>query len=559
MSAIIWAWAIVAVTLVCMGLQQKSRRLSLPPGPKGLPLIGNLRDMTMTGLWFEARKWAQEHGELVYLRVFGQGLLFVNSYDAAVDLLEKRGAIYSDKPKMIMAGELCGCENMIGLTPYGERLRRQRKLMLQALGQNRVHAYHPLLEIQTHNLLQGILNTPDDSQSIIRRYTGGLTLLIVYGYRVLSNTDRILEMADESLELLSNRIAAAGIVWLVDLFPPLKHIPAWFPGARFKRDAAVWKSKMEAFVNVPYDYTKDQMRQGTAVPCYVSMLLDDASLENKDQSVDNQRDFDIRWTANSLYAASFDTTISAVSHFVLAMIQHPEILEKAQKEIDAVVGNSRLPTFSDRPNLPYVSAVVNETLRFSTPVPLARCRPGLPRRITEDNVYKNMYIPKGTLVFGNNYNMTRDEAVYPNADVFDPERYLEEDLDQATAKKRDPRNYVFGFGRRRCPGSWMIDSSLWIAIASMIASFDIRKATDEFGNVVEPEAVYDNSVFTLGACALRAAQPTFGSEPHGVHGEIVANVLRALSHSTPKPFKYDIRPRSAQAVKIIREAKGLSD
>ena len=99
------------------------------------------------------------------------------------------------------------------------------------------------------------------------------------------------------------------------------------------------------------------------------------------------------------------------------MLQHPEILEKAQKELDAVVGNSRLPTFSDRPNLPYVNAIVNETLRLASPVPLGRstrqvclnesakcgvAAAGLPRRITEDNVYKNMYIPKGTLVFGNN-------------------------------------------------------------------------------------------------------------------------------------------------------------
>lgn len=92
--------------------------------------------------------------------------------------------------------------------------------------------------------------------------------------------------------------------------------------------------------------------------------------------------------------------------------------------------------------------------------------------------------------------MTRDEAVFPNPEEFNPERYLEEDLDEVTAKARDPRNYVFGFGRRRCPGQWMIDSSLWIAIASMLASFDIRKAVDEFGNVIEPEVVYDNSVFT---------------------------------------------------------------
>lgn len=79
------------------------------------------------------------------------------------------------------------------------------------------------------------------------------------------------------------------------------------------------------------------------------------------------------------------------------MAQHPEILTKAQKEIDSVVGNSRLPTFEDRPHLPYVDAIVKECLRISSPVPL-----GLPRRITEDNVYKDQFIPKGTLVFGNN-------------------------------------------------------------------------------------------------------------------------------------------------------------
>ena len=91
-------------------------------------------------------------------------------------------------------------------------------------------------------------------------------------------------------------------------------------------------------------------------------------------------------------------------------------------------------------------------------------------------------------------------------------------------KLRDVRNYVFGFGRRRCPGSFMIDASLWIAIASMLAAFDVSKAVDEFGEVVEPEVVYDNSVF-----------------------------------STMKPFRYEIAPRSAQAVRVIREARGLED
>ena len=84
--------------------------------------------------------------------------------------------------------------------------------------------------------------------------------------------------------------------------------------------------------------------------------------------------------------------------------------------------------------------------------------------------------------------MLRDPAVFSDPDTFSPERYL--DSDEATAKLRDPRNYVFGFGRRRCPGLFMIDASLWIAVASMLASFEICKAVDAYGKVVEPLREY---------------------------------------------------------------------
>ena len=73
MSAIVWLAALVAAYFVWAGFQQKQRRLSLPPGPKGLPVIGNLKDMTLTGLWFPAQKWAQQFGEHLGLRSRGVG------------------------------------------------------------------------------------------------------------------------------------------------------------------------------------------------------------------------------------------------------------------------------------------------------------------------------------------------------------------------------------------------------------------------------------------------------------------------------------------------------
>lgn len=191
----------------------------------------------------------------------------------------------------------------------------------------------------------------------------------------------------------------------------------------------------------------------------------------------------------SLLGLTCKQTITVVQHFVLAMITHPEVFKKAQKEIDDVVGHDRLPTFEDRPSLPYLECVMNEVLRWGVPVPM-----GLPHRLMEDDVYNGMHIAKGTLVFANIWKMLRDEELYPKADEFIPERYLAE-ADELTKKRRDPRHYVFGFGRRRCPGLHLIDESLWIVMATMLATTDLSMEVDDSGKPIPPNVSFDNSVF----------------------------------------------------------------
>ncbi|THG97275.1 hypothetical protein EW026_g4689 [Hermanssonia centrifuga] len=485
----------------------------VPPGPKPLPVVGNILDLTAKELWLRMTNWGRKYGDVVYIHVFGQGLLFCNTYETATDLLEKRGAIYSDKPALVMAGELCGCENMVAFTRYGDKSRRQRKLMNSALGINAVRSYRPLLEIESLSLLKRILADPQDYLGYVRRYAGGLTLQSIYGYRVNSNDDVFLTLANECVDLLSNRIASGGGIWPVDIFPSLQHLPLWFPGAGFKRKAIQWRAKMEEFVDRPYQLVKERMKDGTAVPCFVTTLLDDLRDEKSQKPLDAQRDFDIRWTANSMYSASIDTTITVVQHFLLAMITHPQVLKKAQDEMDRVVGNGRLPTFDDRTALPYLECVMSEVLRWGVPVPM-----GLPHRLMEDDVYNGMFIAKGTLVFANIWNMLRNDELYPNPDAFIPERY-EAETDDATKKRKDPRQYVFGFGRRRCPGVHLIEDSLWIVMATMMATLDITKPIDENGRVIQPNVSFDNSVFR-----------------------------------TPSEFKCDIRPRSEHALRVVRQA-----
>ena len=113
----------------------------------------------------------------------------------------------------------CGCENMVAFTRYGDQMRRQRKLMQRALGSTMISKYHPLLEMETPWFLKRLLEDPEDYTSPIKRYAGGLTLLVVYGYQVKSDDDPFLLLADHCVDLLANKIASGGGIWPVDIFP----------------------------------------------------------------------------------------------------------------------------------------------------------------------------------------------------------------------------------------------------------------------------------------------------------------------------------------------------
>jgi cytochrome P450 len=478
----------------------------LPPGPKPIPVIGNIRDLTPKQLWVTATKWSKQYGDVCYVHVFGQGLVFLCSPEAAFDLLDKRGSIYSDKPYLVMTGELVGCKRMVAFTGYGDESKRQRRLMHRALGIQTIAKYNPLVEYETKAFLHRLLLDSSNYSKNLRRYTGGLGLQVLYGYQVEKTDDEFLTLAEETVDLLANKVVSGGGIWPVDVFPSLKHLPMWFPGAGFKRSAVIWKAMVEDFVDRPYEWTKSEMRKGTAVSSFCTTLL-----EQDSKTADEQYEDDVKWTANSMYSGSADTTMTLMTQFILAMIMNPEVLAKAHEEIDRVVGNDRLPTFEDRPNLPYIECVMNESLRWGPSLPLS-----LPHRLMEDNVYRGMFIPKGSLIFGNIWAILRDEKLYPNPYVFNPDRFMEK-ADPEMERRRDPRNYVFGFGRRRCPGANLVETSAWLLMVCMLATLDMTKAVDDKGNIIEPKIEYDNSVFGI-----------------------------------PNPFECSIKPRSVQAAALMR-------
>ena len=123
------------------------------------------------------------------------------------------------------------------------------------------------------------------------------------------------------------------------------------------------------------------------------------------------------------------------------MARNPEVMKKAQEELDRVVGKERLPDFSDRDNLPYIDALIKELLRWNPPFPMS-----VANRATQDDVYRGYSIPAGAIVIPNIWAISRDSSIYPDPEAFNPDRFLKDG--KTNHAVLNPEDRVFGSGRR---------------------------------------------------------------------------------------------------------------
>ena len=168
---------------------KKSNRLPLPPGPFRWPILGNIFDMPRASEWITFTEWRKTYGKsgpsiatlalnhtgyssagnIIHLSVFGRPIIVLNSANAALDLLEKRSSIYSDRPRMPMAGELMGWEHNMALTPYNTRWRESRRLAQGVIGPGVVGVFHGLQESACAKFLGRVLDTPEQLLAHIRQ------------------------------------------------------------------------------------------------------------------------------------------------------------------------------------------------------------------------------------------------------------------------------------------------------------------------------------------------------------------------------------------------------
>ncbi|KAH8897936.1 cytochrome protein [Thozetella sp. PMI_491] len=483
--------------------RKKHGGVQLPPGPKPLPLVGNLRDLPPAGArdWEHWAKHKDLYGPISSVTVLGTTLIIINDADIALELMDKRGSKYSARPVMVFGMEMCGWSNALSSQQYTPRFRAYRSRIHKVIGTPSVLSrFYPLQEVEVHRFLLRVLENPAGLLQHIRSEAGAIILKITYGYNIEPHgADPLVDIADEALAQFSASTVPGA--WLVDTIPLLKYMPDWLPGAGFKKTARLWYRTWMKTAEWPLRFVRMQMANDEAEDCFVTEVHDSTK-----ELLSEEEEYVLKWSAASMYAGGADTSVSTMQTFFLAMTLYPEVQAKAREEIDRVVGSQRLPTLDDRPNLPYVEAVVKEAFRWHPIAPMA-----IPHVSAADDIYNGYLIPKGAMLLPNVWGFTHNPDVYPEPMLFKPERFL------GATVPPNPQDYVFGFGRRICPGKLLADSSVWLTVAKSLAAFDIKSGAADAGT--------------------SAAQP-----PKFTPG--------VISH--PHPFTASIEPRTPGHAELIR-------
>ncbi|KAK7052980.1 hypothetical protein VNI00_004301 [Paramarasmius palmivorus] len=376
-----------------------------------------------------------------------------------------------------------------------------------------VKLFRPQQIKATNLLLSQILKTPESYLELLQCHSTRTIMSIAYGVEVKLHNDPWVSIVEDAAKSVKDAFVPGA--FLVDFFPILKFVPWWFPGAGFKRKARKWKELAHKSLHLPHEAAQKIIESGEYSPSFVSESLQ--ALSDVDSPTERRKKEQlIRETAGVMYIVGVESTTVAIAAFMFAMLVSPEAQRRAQEEVDRVAPG-RLPTFEDEQFMPYVTAVVWESLRLKNVGPI-----GVPHYSDAEDVYNGYRIPKGSIVISNIWAILHDENLYPEPFEFKLERYFKPGKDyEFDETVRPPTFAAFGFGRRICPGRHMAYASLWIAVASILKTFDIVKAVDEQGIEIEP-------VYKL--------QSTFVGMPF--------------------PFECVIKPRSDEAKSLILAANG---
>ncbi|XP_010963135.1 vitamin D 25-hydroxylase [Camelus ferus] len=451
--------------LFALGVRQllKQRRPSgFPPGPSGLPFIGNIYSLAASAELPHVymKKQSQVYGEIFSLHLGGISIVVLNGYDVVKECLVHQSEIFADRPCLPIFMKMTKMGGLLN-SRYGRGWVDHRRLAVNSFrcfGYGQKSFESKILEETKFftDAIETYSGRPFDFKQLITNAVSNITNLIIFGERfTYEDTDfqHMIELFSENVEL-----AASASVFLYNAFPWIDILPFGKHQQLF-RNADVIYDFLSRLIEKASINRKPRLPQH-----FVDAYLDEMDQGKNDPSSTFSKE-NLIFSVGELIIAGTETTTNVLRWAVLFMALYPNIQGRVQKEIDLIIGPSGKPSWDDKCKMPYTEAVLHEVLRFCNIVPL-----GIFHATSEDAVVRGYSIPKGTTVITNLYSVHFDEKYWRDPDIFYPERFLDSNGHFVRKEALVP----FSLGRRHCLGEQLARIEMFLFFTAFLQQFRLH-------------------------------------------------------------------------------------
>ncbi|KAI4370918.1 hypothetical protein MLD38_019210 [Melastoma candidum] len=463
-SSLLFITFLISLLIILRRLRASNKRAKLtplPPGPKRLPLIGNIHQVIRALPHHSLASLARKYGPLMHLQLGELTLVVISSPDVAKEILKDREPCFAQRPELTASEIMSYANASLVFAPYGDYWRNMRKLvMVELLNAKRVTSFQPIRDRETWNTTKSISSSssggkPINLTKLIQSLIASVTSTAAFGERC----EHIEDFVSFVLEVTS----LVGVFRFPDLFPSiriLRHLTG-------QRKALVrLRHQIEHIMEGIISNHEVKLRNNATN--YSEDMVD--ILLKKQQT--SELNFPITMNVikdviMEMFSAGVETSSTTLEWAMSELVKNPLVMMKAQAEVrTALKGKNRIKE-SDIQNLDCLKNIVKETLRLHPPVPL------ILREATEECTIRGYRIPRKAMVLFNLTVLGRDPAYWSDPESFKPERFEDSSIDF----RGGCFVYLpFGGGRRICPGINFAMANIELPLAQLLYHFDWETA-----------------------------------------------------------------------------------
>ncbi|KAM4694837.1 cytochrome P450 2K1-like [Discoglossus pictus] len=429
---------------------------NFPPGPKCLPVIGDLHIFISKNVPYTLMELSKKYGSVFSVQMGWKKTVVLTGFDTVRDALVNHADEFGERAIFPIFENM---DNGMGLSfSHGDNWKAMRRFTISTLrdfGMGKSTIEETILDESGYLVqrFESFKGKPFDNTMIMNAAVGNIIVTLVIGCRMDyedPKLQKLIRLTNGNIRLLSTRMIS-----LYNIFPVL----GFLPGSHKHFIKII--EEMFVFIRKTFEKHRKDLDMNNQ-RCFIDAFLARQKKEEKNAQSYFHND-NMTKVIRTLFNAGIETTSTTLRWGLLLMMKYPDIQEKVQEEIARVIGSAQ-PTYNRRAEMPYTNAVIHEIQRFADIVPM-----NLPHATTKDVTFKGYFIPKGTYIIPLLSSVLKDKTQFKNPDAFDPNNFL----DSGGQFVKNEAFMPFSAGRRVCAGETLARMELFIFFTTLLQKFTI--------------------------------------------------------------------------------------